>query len=196
MKIQVFVGLGSNLGLRESYIEKAIDALASIPSVALIQVASVYETEPVGVEDQPPFLNTVIELQTEEHPKRLLHILKQIEGDLGRHGDGQVALRWGPREIDLDLLLYGDKVISDAELQIPHSEMHKRRFVLEPLAEIAGQVLHPVLGKSIAELLQDLPDEKGVELFLPRDRRSRQKTHLVQRGDEEDHRRKLAARSL
>lgn len=133
-------------------------------------MSSVYETEPVGFEDQPAFLNAVIEVKFQDHPKRLLQILKQIERDLGRNSDtAQPVLRWGPREIDLDLLLFGDEVFQDATLQIPHREMHNRRFVLVPLSELANDVPHPVLRKTIAELLQDLPDEKGVELFLQKD---------------------------
>lgn len=161
MNERVFLGLGSNRGDRQTQIECAIQAISQLPSTTLAASASLYESEPVGVEEQPRFLNTALEIQTEIDPKGLLASLKGIEEELGR----QQGARWGPREIDLDILLYGDRIIQDAQLEIPHPEMHHRRFVLVPLAEIAPELHHPRLNQTIRHLLQSLEDERGVWLF-------------------------------
>jgi 2-amino-4-hydroxy-6-hydroxymethyldihydropteridine diphosphokinase len=163
---RVFIGLGSNLGDREGYIERAIAALRATPGVTLIAQASLYETEPVGMEDQPWFLNTAVEIRTTLPPQALLQRFKAIEKALGRKG----RKRWGPREIDLDLLLYGDRVICEPDLTVPHPELARRRFALAPLAELAPEVVHPVLRRTIAELLQQLEarDTKGVRVLPER----------------------------
>jgi 2-amino-4-hydroxy-6-hydroxymethyldihydropteridine diphosphokinase len=149
-----------------------MSALAQIPQIEICRQARLYETEPVGVEDQPWFLNTVVEIETSLSPRELLTVCKQIERALGR-GERE---RYGPREIDLDILLYDDRVVNDVDLQIPHAQLHRRRFVLMPLAELAPQSLHPVLRKTIAELLQELTDSKEVRPYdhgdPHRDRRS------------------------
>jgi len=158
---RVFIGLGTNVGDRPSWIEQAIAALDETPHINVIRRASLYETEPVGPVDQSWFLNTVVEVDTDLDPDALLAQLKQIEADLGR----QQRERWGPREIDLDLLLYGDSVIQTSELVVPHPELARRRFVLVPLAELAPDVAHPGLGRPVERLLRECADEKGVRPF-------------------------------
>lgn len=111
-----------------------------------------HETEPWGVKDQPRFINMAIEVETELDPPKLLEILKTIEGEIGR----RESYKWGPRVIDLDILLYNDFVINTPELHIPHPHMHEREFVLRPLAEIAPDKIHPVLKKSVKELLSEI----------------------------------------
>ena len=117
----------------------------------VVQLAMITETAPVGGPPQGPYLNTVVELATTRAPLPLLHSLQAIERQLGRMPAVQ---RWGPRPIDLDLLLYDEQVLQDPLLCIPHPRMHERRFVLEPLAQLAPEVIHPVLQQSIAELLE------------------------------------------
>lgn len=155
---RVFIGLGSNLGARECSIERAISLLKGTGGIELIRRASLYETEPVGHENQPWFLNTAIEIRTKLSPQKLLALLKDVERRLGRKS----RQRWGPREIDLDLLLYGERVMDEPHLQIPHAQLHRRRFMLVPLAEIAPDAVHPRCKKTITQLLEALPDQKGV----------------------------------
>ena len=148
--MQAFIGVGSNEGDRLARISAAVQALGRTPGVRLAQMATISETEPVGGPPQGPYLNTVVELDTRLTPHELLAALQGIERRLGR---APSAVRWAPRPIDLDLLLYQDQVIHDERLVIPHPRMHERRFVLEPLAQLAPDVLHPVLKQTIAELL-------------------------------------------
>jgi 2-amino-4-hydroxy-6-hydroxymethyldihydropteridine diphosphokinase len=149
---RVFLGLGSNEGDRLACISSALQLMAAIPRVRLRQLATITETEPLGP-PQPPFLNTVVEVETTCHPVELLKLLKDIERRLGRLPAGE---RWGPRPIDLDLLLYDDRVIETPDLAIPHPRLHERRFVLEPLAQLAPDVVHPVLQRTIRALLAEL----------------------------------------
>ena len=129
-----FVGLGANLEDPRGQIERAIELLAAEYGIELVAVSSLRETEPVGYEDQPRFLNGAAELRTSLHARELLERLLAVERRLGRvRGDGR---RFGPRTIDLDLLLYGDELIDEPGLQIPHPRLHERRFALEPLAEL------------------------------------------------------------
>ena len=156
---RVFIGIGSNQGDRLERISSAVRRLSEIPGVTLRQMAPICETHPVGGPPQPDFLNTVLELDTTLAPEELLGRLKGIEAALGRR---PLAQRWGPRVIDLDVLMYDDRVVASAQLTIPHAQMHQRRFVLEPFAQLAPDVVHPVLRKTIAELLRNLVDRPSV----------------------------------
>jgi 3-oxoacyl-[acyl-carrier protein] reductase len=156
MKVTAYVGLGSNLGDRQAYLDRAIQALQERADVEVTQVSSYFEYGPEG---GPPgqglYLNAVIEVQTDLPAAELLRVLLDIERSLGRVRHE----RHGPRTIDLDLLLYGDAVLDEAGLVVPHPAMHERVFVLEPFAEIAPQVVHPVLGKTIGEFWEALAAE-------------------------------------
>ena len=153
-----YIGLGSNLGNR---IENCISALEEISNFTVIKnISSFYETEPMGVEDQPKFINAVAKVSTLLSPLNLLNALKEVERQLGRSR----TERWGPRVIDLDLLLYEDFVLQSQELTIPHKELHRRRFVLEPLCEIEPWLEHPVLKKTLSTLLKELKDKRSVTL--------------------------------
>ena len=142
----VYLSLGSNLGNRAANLHVAIDRLGRLGKVAA--VSSFYETEPVDLTDQPWFLNCAVKLETEKMPKQLLAALLEVERQMGRRRDRTK----GPRVIDLDILLFGSSVIQSKGLTVPHPAMHERRFVLEPLAEIAPDVRHPVLRQRIREL--------------------------------------------
>ena len=142
----VYLSLGSNLGDRAANLRAAIDRLGRVGRV--VAVSSFYETEPVEVTDQPWFLNCAVRLETEKMPRQLLAALLEIERQMGRRRDRKK----GPRVIDLDILLFGSSVIQTRGLTIPHPAMHERRFVLEPLAEIAPDVRHPVRKQTIPEL--------------------------------------------
>jgi 2-amino-4-hydroxy-6-hydroxymethyldihydropteridine diphosphokinase len=143
--MKTFIGLGSNLGDREATIRLALDDLARLPESKLTRASSLYDTEPMGESRQPRFLNAVAELETELSPARLLWNLKLVEKRLGRVR----TTRWGPRTIDLDLLLYGDEVVSEPGLEVPHPEMLKRSFVLVPLVELEPACVHPVTGQTL-----------------------------------------------
>jgi 2-amino-4-hydroxy-6-hydroxymethyldihydropteridine diphosphokinase len=148
----VYVGLGSNEGDREAQLVAALQALSRIDAVAVLRCSSLFDSAPVGP-SQPRFLNAVVELECGLPPLRLLTILQRIEHDLGRRRDGT---RWGPRPIDLDILVWDGEVVAEPSLQVPHLELHKRRFALEPLAEIAPGLQHPVLGVTVKDLLSQL----------------------------------------
>lgn len=153
--MRAYIGLGSNLGDREESLVRAIALLGSSPGIEVLRRAALYETEPVGVEDQPWFLNTVVEVETALSPQELLRRLKGLEREMGRKDRG----RWEPREIDLDLLLYGDLVLEEEGLVLPHPELHRRRFVLEPLCELAPELVHPRLGQPLRALLAGLDEQ-------------------------------------
>jgi len=152
----VYLSLGSNVGDRAENLHAAIDRLRSLGDV--VAVSSFYETEPVEFTAQPWFLNCAVKLNTDHTPQELLSGILDIEQQLGRRR-GQLK---GPRTIDLDILLFGDSIVDDPGLRIPHPTMHERRFVLEPLAEIAPEVLHPIFQRTIRELRDALPPGQSV----------------------------------
>lgn len=158
--IRAFIGLGSNLGDREGYLSAACQALTNTPGIALARSSALYETEPVGYTEQGWFLNQVVEIATSLDPCGLLQALQQIEQELGRRR----LIRWGPRVIDLDLLLYGNEVLTDPQLTVPHTCLYERSFVMVPLAEIAPDYVHPD-GKTTAEHLQALGADQKIRLF-------------------------------
>ena len=147
----VYIGLGSNVGDRHRNCLTAIELLRQ-NGLLVARQSSMHETEPWGVTDQPEFVNMTVETETDLAPIKLLEVLKKIEKDMGR----QDTIKWGPRIIDLDILLYDDIIMKTDSLTIPHSLMHERAFVLRPLSEIAGNFIHPVLKKSITDLLKEV----------------------------------------
>jgi 2-amino-4-hydroxy-6-hydroxymethyldihydropteridine diphosphokinase len=153
----VYLSLGSNVGDREANLRDAIRRLGAIGKVAAI--SSLYETEPVDVIGQPWFMNCVVALETGKMPKQLLAALLQIEQDMGRRR----VQKKGPRAIDIDILLFGTSIVDTKDLTIPHPAMHQRRFVLEPLAEIAPDERHPVFKRTIRELRDALPAGQAVK---------------------------------
>jgi 2-amino-4-hydroxy-6-hydroxymethyldihydropteridine diphosphokinase len=152
----VYLSLGSNLGERAANIKTAIDCLGGLGEVAA--VSSFYETEPVEFTAQPWFLNCAVKLYTHKMPRQLLNGVLNIERRMGR----RKVRDKGPRIIDIDILLFGNSVVTAQGLTIPHAAMHTRRFVLEPLAEIAPEVRHPVLKRTVRELLDGLPPGQEV----------------------------------
>jgi 2-amino-4-hydroxy-6-hydroxymethyldihydropteridine diphosphokinase len=147
-----YIGLGANLGEREATIRRAVAQLND-DQTRVLRVSSLRETDPVGVEDQPKFLNGVAVIETRAAPRAVLERLLAVERDLGR--DREAGARWGPRPIDLDLLLYGDHVVDEPGLRVPHPRLHERRFVLEPLAELDPRLVVPGHGR-VSDLLTKL----------------------------------------
>jgi 2-amino-4-hydroxy-6-hydroxymethyldihydropteridine diphosphokinase len=150
-----YLGLGSNIGEREVMLRSALDALNG-PDLRLLRVSSLYETEPVGLREQPWFLNLVAEFETELVPLDLLHRTQSVERALGR----QRSVPNGPRSIDIDILLYGDVVMKTAELEIPHPRYAERRFTLAPFVELNPELLDPSTGRPMASMLDALEGQR------------------------------------
>lgn len=157
MSQRIFIGLGTNLGERFENLARARSLMEG--KVQIKAISSIYETKPWGYLEQPDFLNQVVEGETDLTPTRLLNLLKRIEKKMGREKN----FRNGPRLIDLDILLYGNRVVHTTRLNIPHPELVERAFVLVPLAELAPELVHPVEGKTVAELLAEAPDQDEVK---------------------------------
>lgn len=147
-----YVSLGSNLGDRQSFLESAVSELASRSGIDLLSVSSLFETEPVGVTEQPLFLNACVCVRVDRTALQLLQCLTEIEEMFLRERSG----RWGPRTLDLDLLLCGDQIVDSADVILPHPRMTKRCFVLVPLGEIGPSLCHPVSGRPFAEYCREL----------------------------------------
>jgi 2-amino-4-hydroxy-6-hydroxymethyldihydropteridine diphosphokinase len=163
--VKAFIGLGSNLGEREAQLRAALDAIAQLPGTQLVRVSSLYDTEPVGETEQPNFLNAVAQVDTELTARQLLWNLLLIERRLGRIR----TRRWGPRTIDLDLLLYGSLVVDEPDLKVPHPELTRRSFVLVPLVELDPLLAHPVTGQTLLTHLSWIktrpPVKRGTRLW-------------------------------
>ncbi len=152
----IYIGIGANLGNREKTLQDAAGILDAKPEIAVVAASAVYETAPIGVIDQPYFLNAVLQVHTSLSARSLLNCLLAIERGFGRVRQ----TRWGPRTLDLDILFYGDTVINQPGLQVPHPHLHERAFVLIPLCDLNPDLKHPVLDQSI----QFLTDSLGMDL--------------------------------
>ncbi len=155
----VYISLGSNIGDREKNIKTAISELAQLGTI--IDKSNIYETEPVGLKDQEDFLNMVLSLETDLSPTELIIKTQEIEHKIGRIRE----VANGPRKIDIDILTYGMKIIDTDNLKIPHPRMHKRKFVLLPLSEIAPKILHPILKSTVQEMLKKLKSNEKVTIW-------------------------------
>ena len=151
----IYIALGSNLGDTDNNLKEALRRL-TLKGIRVCRVSDFMTTKPYGVTDQPDFLNAVAEIETDKSPAELLHVLLQIEQEMGRNR----IRHWGERNIDLDLLLFDDRIIDLPELQVPHPDMQNRDFVLGPLAQIAPEVMHPALRKTIRQLWEQLAEKK------------------------------------
>ncbi len=158
---EAYLLLGSNVGDRIGYLRKSVDSLSAFSQHRDIGLSSIYETEPVGYTDQPKFLNVAAVVPTSIEARELLIGLKNIESRVGR----VPRKRWREREIDIDIIFYGGSEIESDDLVIPHPMAHKRRFVLKPLCEIAPEFMHPLLHKTVRQLLDECEDRSGVMRF-------------------------------
>jgi 2-amino-4-hydroxy-6-hydroxymethyldihydropteridine diphosphokinase len=152
-----YLGLGSNVGDREEYIEQAVFLLSKIKGIDIVRRSTNHETEAEGAGEQPAFINAAVQIKTNLSPYELLEKIQEIETALGRERE----VEWGPRTIDVDILMYDDQIVSDDKLQIPHPLMHERLFVLLPLKEIAPRAMHPTMEKTIEALYEEKKAEAG-----------------------------------
>ena len=157
---KVYLSTGSNLDNRSKNLNLAIEILDQHDNIQVLRSSSIYETDPWGYEDQPMFLNQILEIDTDLRPPVLLKLLKQVEKDVGR----RPTFKYGPRIMDIDIIFYGDEVCESENLNIPHPQLEQRAFVLVPLAELIGEFIHPVLRKKINRLLQEI-DISSVRQF-------------------------------
>jgi 2-amino-4-hydroxy-6-hydroxymethyldihydropteridine diphosphokinase len=155
-RFPVYLALGTNLGRRQHNLKEALRRLP--PEVEISAVSRLYETAPAYVVDQPPFFNIAVKAETGLSPTDLLAFLKELEAKIGR----KESFRYGPRQIDLDIIFYDDRIVDLPNLTIPHPRLSERAFVLKPLADIAPSLIHPVLNKTIVQLLAELPSEEGI----------------------------------
>lgn len=154
---KVILSIGSNMGDKEAYLNNAIDSLYDDVNCRVNVVSNYIETEPYGPVEQDNFLNGCLEIETLYSPKELLKKVNQIEAESGRTRD----IHWGPRTLDIDIVFYGDEIVDEPDLKIPHVEMHKRLFVLEPLKQIAPYWKHPILNRTVSQILEELkPSDK------------------------------------
>ena len=156
-----YIGIGSNVGNKTHQCERAISEILKFDSHKLLTKSSFFKTKPIGYTSQDWFVNGVIKIETDLEPMNLLRVLKTIESQLGR----TETFQWGPRTIDLDILLFDDREMGTEELQIPHPLLHERQFVLIPLVEIDRDLVHPVLRKTVGELLEGIKEDQGVEII-------------------------------
>jgi 2-amino-4-hydroxy-6-hydroxymethyldihydropteridine diphosphokinase len=157
---KTYLLLGSNMGNREAFLSKALTEIdATIGKIS--KKSKIYQTEPWGEKEQEDFLNIAVEVETKLKPKKILEKIHEIEKLLDR----EETYKWGPREIDIDILFYGDEMISEVDLTIPHPFIHERKFTLIPLAEIAPELYHPIMGANIMDLLLECEDQSEVLEF-------------------------------
>ncbi|MFO7577511.1 MAG: 2-amino-4-hydroxy-6-hydroxymethyldihydropteridine diphosphokinase [Pelovirga sp.] len=158
-RCRAFIGLGGNLGDPLRCFREVRQSLSTAPATLVVASSPLYRTAPVGgPAGQPDYLNAVIELQTALPPNQLLTFCRHLEQSAGRRR----TVRWGPRTLDLDLLFVGDRVLSTPRLTLPHPRLHQRRFVLQPLCDLAAELIHPLFGLTVAALLTALPRDEGV----------------------------------
>jgi 2-amino-4-hydroxy-6-hydroxymethyldihydropteridine diphosphokinase len=161
MKHNVYIALGSNIGDRAAYLEEAIDRLQRENDIEVVATSSIYETEPIGYVDQQSFLNMVIQIHTNLSPEKLLATTQAIEETCGRKRD----IRWGPRTIDLDILLFDQQNMKIENLCIPHPRMFERAFVIVPLYELEPTIYFQMRNQSIEDIYEALPDKEGVNVW-------------------------------
>ena len=158
-RVTGFLGLGTNMGDRKKNLTQALTILNDRPDLTVLRTSSIYETEPWGLANQPKFLNMVAEFATSISPDELLERVKKVEQDMGR----KAGPRFGPRIIDIDILLLEDQVVDEPNLNVPHVSLHERAFILVPLSELAPELVHPVFGVTVATLAAKVSGLDGVK---------------------------------